>query len=73
MAVQIIVEFTDAQWELVLEHYPMYIVDELGSTDVTQEKVAADLFKKVQDEVVNCVRDNAMRNVIEEANNCFNV
>ena len=76
MAVQITVEFTDAQWDLVLEHYPMYIVDELGRsrpTDVTQEKVAADLFNKVQYEVVNCVRDNVMRNVIEVANNCFNV
>jgi len=76
MAVQITVEFTDAQWDLVLEHYPMNIFDDLGRTrptDVTKENVAVDLFNKVQYEVVNCVRDKTMRNVIDGANNCFNV
>ena len=80
MAVQITVEFTDAQWALVQEHYlyyaPQYIDDEFTGVEretVTQETLAAFLYAQVQDAVISCVQEAARETAVQNQEDLFDV
>jgi len=81
MAVQVTLEFTDAQWELVKEHFACY-VDVLDTGGLflgkeretaTPEIVATLLSKYVEDDVLNCMRQQAREVLVLEVDDAFNV
>ena len=81
MAVQVTLEFTDAQWELVKEHYHCYkdAFDDnqefigLEPQTVTEEVVAARLKTLIEDEVVECMRTAEREAKITALDDAFKV
>jgi len=81
MAVQVILEFTDAQWELVKEHFACYedVLDEnqqfIGVQPqlITPEVVATHLMGCVEEGVLECMRTAAREAKITSLDDAFKV
>jgi len=81
MAVQVIVEFTDAQWELVKEHYACY-EDVLDGNQqfmgvqpqlITQDVLAAHLKTCVEEGVLECMRNAEREAKISSVDDAFKI
>jgi len=76
MAVQVIVDFTDAQWALVQAHFPNTKPDEGGRAvhqDITEEELSAKIYNWVRREVEVCIEENAILEARGLLEDCFNV
>tara|TARA_Y100000296_G_C5095246_1_gene216997 strand:+ start:356 stop:586 length:231 start_codon:yes stop_codon:yes gene_type:complete len=76
MAVQVTLEFTDAQWALVQAHFPNTKPDDGGRAvhhDITEEELNSRVFKWVQREVESCMEESAVADARKLLENCFNV
>lgn len=76
MATTISIEFTDAQWTLVEEHYPNNVEDEGGNVThkaITKEELAAALLNMVRQDIINCVRNSAVKTATASVESCFDV
>ena len=57
MAVQVTLEFTDAQWELVEKHFPHTSLGREETLPLTPESLAANLFNAVESLIVKCLKE----------------
>ena len=77
MATTISIEFTDAQWELIKEHYPNNVVDPdsgmVSHRDITNEEFQVVIFERIKAEVAQCVRDIAVKTATQSVESCFEV
>lgn len=76
MATTISIEFTDAQWALIQEHYPNNVEDEGGKVShqaITEDELKIVMFQRVQEDVVRCVKNNAAQAAIQAVASCFEV
>jgi len=76
MTVQVIVDFTDAQWALVQAHFPNTKSDDGGRTvhhDITEEELSSRVFNWIKAEVEGCIEENAISEAMGLIENCFNV
>jgi len=76
MAVQVTLEFTDAQWALVQEHYSIVGLNELNRPEkvaVTIDSLGEWLTKIVQVEIETCIRQVARDEADKTTENSFNV
>jgi len=76
MAVQVTVDFTDAQWALIQAHFTNVIVGEDGYSvhqDITEEELSAKIYKWVRREVEVCIEENAISEARDLIEDCFNV
>ena len=74
MAVQITVEFTDAQWALVQAHFPHTESRGGGREvyyDITEEELSNLIFTWIKADVVRDVEVEAKIQAIESVANCF--
>ena len=81
MAVQVTIEFTDAQWELVKEHFHCYedVLDDnqqfLGVQPqvVTEEVLATYLKTHVEEGVLECIRNAERESRVSAVDDSFKV
>ena len=76
MAVQVTLEFTDAQWALVQAHYTLYELNEVNAdekVDVTVDSLSSWLVKLVKYEVQTCVQRAARAEADKTTQDCFDV
>ena len=80
MAVQVILEFTDAQWALVQEHYPYYapryvsdVFTGVERETVTEATLATSLYTQIQESVISCVKEAAKEVAAQNQENLFDV
>ena len=80
MAVQVTLEFTDAQWALVQEHYPYYapryvsdVFTGVERETVTETTLAASLYTQIQESVISCVKEAAKEAAVQNQEHLFDV
>jgi len=76
MSVQVTVEFTDAQWALVQDHYSIFEINEVNQEErvsVTVDSLSRWLTKVVRIEIEDCVKRSAREEADKITEDCFNV
>ncbi len=76
MAKIISIEFTDAQWKLIEEHFPNYENDENGNPhhkDITEDELKNVIIEKIRFDVEACIKDTAIRTATASVESCFDV
>jgi len=76
MAVQITVEFTDAQWALVQLYFPHTESHESGKEvyyNITEEELTNLIFTWIKTDVVRGVEATAKIQAVESVTNCFDI
>jgi len=76
MAVQITVEFTDAQWELIQAHLPHWEYTEGGQRfhkAITEEELSVWLLASIKAEVEVCIKRTNIAAVTLATEDCFDV
>jgi len=76
MGVQVTVEFTDAQWALMQDHYSIFEINEVNQeakVAVTVDSLRRWLIKLVRLEIEDCVKRSAREEADKITDDCFNV
>jgi len=73
MAIQVTLDFTDAQWELIKEHLCLPNILGMPQYIVTVEELKSKLEIFVRHSVQQCVIDANIRTVEENAKTAFDV
>jgi len=76
MSVQVTVEFTDAQWVLVQNHYSIFEINEVNQEErvsVTVDSLNRWLTKLVRLEIEDCMKRSARQEADKTTQDCFNV
>jgi len=76
MAVQVALEFTDAQWALVQDHYSIVELNELNRPEkvaITVDSLKGWLTKIVRMEIETCIQQAAREEADKTTEDCFNV
>ena len=76
MAVQVTLEFTDAQWALVQDHYAIFELNEVNQEEkvvVTVDSLGRWLTKLVRLEIEGCIKRAARAEADKTSQDCFDV
>ena len=68
MAVQVTLEFTDAQWELVEKHFPHTSLGREETLPLTPDSFAANLFTIVERLMVKCLKEKLAAQAVDGFN-----
>jgi len=73
MAIQIVLEFTDAQWELIKGHLQLPDAESTSRFVITEEDLKKKLNFFIRQSVQQQIAETGIQNVVKEAETAFDV